>query len=257
MSKLNDKAFSENRRFGTEIVIVLALSLGASAVYSILYWLNAVTSRGGLAGTKHTLNASSSANQLLDAIYQIANNALQVAPAVLVVFLVAGHLGRTSLSAIGGISPTRTRDFAAGLGLAAAIGIPGIALYFFGHAIGATIQIVPSTMQQYWWVVPVLLLSALRSAVLEEFVMIGYLFKRLDTLGWSKGRQIWLSAVIRGLYHLYQGYSGFFGNIAMGLIFGWLYKKYGRLQWLVIAHFILDAATYVGYAVIDWAHIRV
>ena len=256
MSKNNQTAPVEKRAFGTEISIVLALSLGASAVYSILYWLNSVTSRVGLAGTRHSLNSSSYANEWLDAAYQLSSNALQLSPAVLVVFLLAGRLGRGSLASIGWQKPTRTRDIVTGVGIAAAIGIPGLGLYFAGRVLGLAIQIVPTSIQQHWWVVPMLLISAMRSAVLEEFIMLGYLFKRLDSMGWSKGRQIWLSASIRGLYHLYQGYSGFFGNIAMGLAFGWLYKKYGRLQWLVIAHFVLDAATYVGYAVLGWTHIQ-
>ena len=36
-------------------------------------------------------------------------------------------------------------------------------------------------------------------------------------------------AVLRGAYHLYQGVPAFFGNVAMGVLFGWLYSRYGRL----------------------------
>ncbi len=256
MSKNNLSEPNEKKFFGTEIIIVLALSLGASAIYSIIYWLNAVTSKSGIAAVKRSLNSSNFATEWLDFLSQLVGNLLEVAPALLVVYLLAGHLGRGSLASVGWQKPTRTRDIAASLGIAVAIGVPGIALYFAARAIGAAAQIVPSTMAAHWWVVPMLLLSALRSGILEEFIMIGYLFKRLEAIGWSNGRQIWFSAIIRGLYHLYQGYAGFFGNIAMGLVFGWLYKKYGRLQRLVIAHFILDAATYVGYSVIVWSNIH-
>jgi membrane protease YdiL (CAAX protease family) len=36
----------------------------------------------------------------------------------------------------------------------------------------------------------------------------------------------------------------------MGMLFGWLYTRYGRLLPFVIAHFLIDAATFVGYG---WA----
>jgi membrane protease YdiL (CAAX protease family) len=47
---------------------------------------------------------------------------------------------------------------------------------------------------------------------------------------------------------LYQGFGGFIGNFVMGLLFGYLYQRWGRVMPLVIAHFVLDAAIFVGYA---------
>ena len=61
---------------------------------------------------------------------------------------------------------------------------------------------------------------------------------------------ILVSAGLRGCYHLYQGFGSFLGNIAMGVLFGWLYTRYGRLLPLVVAHFLIDAVTFVGY---QWA----
>ena len=49
---------------------------------------------------------------------------------------------------------------------------------------------------------------------------------------------------------LYQGFGAFVGNIAMGVLFGWLYSRTGRVLPLVIAHFAIDAAIFVGY---PWA----
>jgi membrane protease YdiL (CAAX protease family) len=65
--------------------------------------------------------------------------------------------------------------------------------------------------------------------------------------------QILISATIRGSYHLYQGFGGFIGNFVMGMVFGWAYKKWGRVMPLVLAHFILDAVSFVGYALIGKA----
>jgi len=59
-----------------------------------------------------------------------------------------------------------------------------------------------------------------------------------------------LSASLRATYHLYQGFGAFIGNFAMGLVFGYLYKRWGRVMPLVVAHFLLDAAIFVGYALL-------
>jgi len=64
------------------------------------------------------------------------------------------------------------------------------------------------------------------------------------------------SALIRGTYHLYQGFGGFVGNVAMGLILGVVYARTRRVMPLVIAHAILDVVAFVGYQVLsprlDW-----
>ncbi|MNH46267.1 CAAX amino terminal protease self- immunity [compost metagenome] len=56
--------------------------------------------------------------------------------------------------------------------------------------------------------------------------------------------------MIRGSYHLYQGVGPMIGNMLMGVVFGWVYQKYGRVMPLVIAHFLLDAIGFVGYALV-------
>ena len=61
-------------------------------------------------------------------------------------------------------------------------------------------------------------------------------------------RSILTAAVLRGSYHLYQGFGAFLGNAVMGVIFGILYRRWGRVMPLIIAHFLIDAVTFVGYA---------
>ncbi|MCY7326907.1 MAG: CPBP family intramembrane metalloprotease, partial [Microbacteriaceae bacterium] len=73
---------------------------------------------------------------------------------------------------------------------------------------------------------------------------------RLRLLGWGTWTIIVTTALFRGTYHLYQGPTAFIGNFAMGLLFGWLYAKGGRLLPLVVAHFLIDAAVFIGY---PWA----
>ena len=45
-----------------------------------------------------------------------------------------------------------------------------------------------SALADNWWTVPVLVLSALQNSLLEEVVMIGYLFTRLRRAGLAAGR---------------------------------------------------------------------
>ena len=59
-----------------------------------------------------------------------------------------------------------------------------------------------------------------------------------------------VSAVIRGAYHLYQGFGGFVGNLIMGVIFGLIYLRWKRVGPLVVAHTLLDVAAFVGYALV-------
>ena len=93
-----------------------------------------------------------------------------------------------------------------------------------------------------------LLLSAAHDGILEEILVIGYLLRqarsaRLDALEGDPG-----GAVLRGSYHLYQGFGAFVGNAVMGIIFGVLYRRWGRVMPLIIAHALIDAVTFVGYA---------
>ena len=50
------------------------------------------------------------------------------------------------------------------------------------------------------------------------------------------------------VYHLYQGFSAGVGNIIMGVVFAWFYQRTNKIWPLVIAHFLIDAVAFVGYA---------
>ncbi|MCU1584748.1 MAG: protease [Microbacteriaceae bacterium] len=240
---------ARRRRIVAEILLVLGLSLGASAVYSIVSILNSVTLPKPLSSQSTTLNGSLSPRPVFDLIYQFLAIFFDLVPVALVAFLLwqtaRPHLGRL------GIDFRRPgKDAMLGLGLALAIGIPGIGVYLGGKALGIGVTVVASALDTQWWTIPILVLSALRSGLQEEVIVIGYLFARLRDLGWKTWPIILTAAVLRGSYHLYQGFGAFIGNFAMGVLFGWLYSRYGRVLPLVIAHFIIDTAIFVGY---PWA----
>jgi len=238
------------RRIGAEIGIVLGLSLGASAVYSVVAIIDLVTREKSLSQQTATLNRSLSDRQVLDLVYHLLSVFFDLVPVVLVCYLL-WNVSRPHLARLGLTFERPGRDAGWGVVLALAVGIPGLAFYFLGRALGISVSVVPSALDDYWWTVPVLLLTALRAALQEEVIIIGYLYRRLGELGWSRWTIIGSTALLRGSYHLYQGFGGFVANAAMGVLFGWLYTKYGRLLPLIVTHFLLDAAVFVGYA---WAY---
>jgi len=109
------------------------------------------------------------------------------------------------------------------------------------------VQVSASPLDPSWWTIPLLVLSAVRAALQEEVIMIGYLFTRLRQLGWGDWRIILVSAAIRGSYHAYQGIGPIVGNFVMGVVFGWCYRRWGRVMPLVVAHTLLDVVSFVGY----------
>lgn len=242
-----------------EIIIVLALSLGASAVYSIVNIIDRVTRETALNEQAAEINRSLAERPGFDLTYQLLNIVFGLAPVALVLWLTyqttRPHFATIGLAAGGRYGrPVRRawwlRDTGSGVLLALVIGVPGLALYIAARSAGLNTQVVTSSLSEYWWTIPVLVLAALKASLLEELIVVGYLFDRLARLRWRPWAIILASAILRGSYHLYQGFGGFIGNIAMGLVFGWAYQRWGRILPLIIAHWLLDIASFAGYA---WA----
>ena len=59
-----------------------------------------------------------------------------------------------------------------------------------------------------------------------------------------------VSALVRGSYHLYQGIGGGIGNVLLGLVFGRVWQRTGRLWALVGAHTLIDVVAFLGYALL-------
>lgn len=243
------------RRLKAEILVVLAVTFGTSALSAIVRLIGALAG-GSLRDQPVSLN-----DALADDPW--FNGALHL---VRIVGLLAwGGLAWYLLRADGIRSiPGRMRagDWAWGAGLAALIGIPGLALYVLGVAAGFGRPIDPAAMGVTAITVVPLLGWAAANAVAEEFVVVGWLVVRL--------RQLWggdlhddarltrrtvasiiaASALLRGAYHLYQGVGAGFGNVAMGVVFAAWFLRTGRVWPLVIAHFLIDAVAFTGYPLV-------
>ena len=234
-------------RIKLELAIVLALSLGASAIYSLISIVARLTDETSLAQQTATINRQLSDRQWLDFSYQFFGIALGLAPVALVLYLL-WEKKKSPFDLIGLNLNEPGRDIWRGTWIAALIGIPGLGLYLVSRQLGLSAEVIPAALGEYWWTVPMLLFAAVRASLLEEVIVVGYLFNRLSRLGFSIKSQVFISALLRGSYHLYQGFGGFIGNFFMGLLFGYLYQRWGRVMPLVVAHFVLDAAIFVGYA---------
>ncbi len=242
-------------RLWTEVVIVLGLSLGASAMWSVLRIIERLTRPVPLGQQTSSLNTSVTPDRpWLDLAYQLVGIGLALVPVALCLYL----LGRvhppqpgTAAYRVLGLDRRRARcDLGGGVALAAAIGIPGLGLYLAATGLGFNTHVAPANLAGAWWTVPVLVLSALQNAILEEVIVVGYLLTRLDQVGWSVRWAVVTSALLRGAYHLYQGFGGFVGNLVMGLVFALVWRRWRRVGPLVVAHALIDIVAFVGYALV-------
>lgn len=241
----------QRKRYRAEVWIVLGLSLGASGVYALVSLIRKATLPGGLRDQTATLNASQDDRQVFDFIYQVLGIGFALVPVVLALYLLSLDPDKpTPLRRLGITGTSPRRDVLWGMGLAAVIGLPGLGLYAAGRALGVTAEVIPAPVDQYWWTIPVLILAALQNAILEEVVVVGFVMTRLRQLGWSIWATIVTSALIRGSYHLYQGFGQALGNVVMGLVFGYWFTRTNRVLPLIVAHTILDVIVFVGYAVL-------
>jgi membrane protease YdiL (CAAX protease family) len=98
----------------------------------------------------------------------------------------------------------------------------------------------------------VLVLAALRSGLQEEIIAVAFFAKKLKIIRPEITiiSVIILSSLFRASYHLYQGFSAFIGNFVMGLVFGYLFMRTGRVAPLVIAHTIMNTAVFIGFPLV-------
>lgn len=225
------------RTLAEEVLVVLSLSLLASAVFAIIDLLSAP-----LRGV--TVASVSQSPQLAR---QVFGSIFNLAPVWLATYLV-----RRSGEGVGaiGLAWDRPReDLIRGFALFVAVGLGGIGVYLASVALGVNRFVVPVPPTGHWWTVPVLLLNAAEAALVEEVIVVAYLVTRLRQLGLTEASAVGASALLRGTYHLYQGWGGFLGNLVMGLLFGFAFVRTRRAWPIVLAHFLLNVGAGVGYLV--------
>lgn len=215
-------------------MIVLSLSLLPPALDALFSLLTAP-----IAGIQVFLYSSAPLlQQVLDIMFTLA-------PVALVV-----HLATRSGEGVAGFglrSRSLRQDAALGGTLALVVSVVGLAVYLGAVALKINRFVVPVPPLGHWWTIPVLALGALQAGVLEEVIVCGYMIRRLEQVGWRMPAAVTASAVLRGGYHLYQGWGGFAGNLALGLFFGAVFARWRRTWPLVIAHTCVDLLAGLGY----------
>lgn len=253
------------RGLGLEVLLVLGVSLGADAIRSILRIIDRMTRPESLAAQSTQMNSSVAADRpWLDLAFQLTWIVTSLVPVALVMYLLwirpaaRRPVGNGAVDGNGlGFDLTRpASDLLRGFLLAAAIGIPGLGFYLAARELGVNTNVEPGNLAENWWTIPVYVLAAAMNGIVEEVIMLGYLFLRLRQIGWAWWAIVVVSALIRGSYHLYQGFGGFAGNVVMGIVFGLLFLRWRRSGPFVAAHTFIDIAAFIGYAAlaghVDW-----
>lgn len=234
----------QRRWLRIEIAVVLAVSFGLSAYTAFLDLIEAVLL--GLAGRRVALNPRRSPFDLIDLGLNLAVTFQLVAWGALGLYLLwRSGFGPAQI----GLGRVRLRpDVLGGLGLAALIGLPGLGLYVAARALGLSAHVEPAELYDTWWRIPVLIVTAFANGWAEEVIVVAFLLTRLRQLRVNPVAALLVSSLLRGAYHLYQGFGAGLGNIVMGLVFAYVWQRTGRLWPLIIAHGIIDTVAYVGYA---------
>jgi len=231
---------ADTRRIRQEIAIVLVVTFGLSGMRAALRLLSDLMQPVPLNQQQTTLAEHQSDTSWIDLAMQLCSSAMLFSWGFLALYLL-----RESI-----FSRWRPKAILEGTGLAALIGIPGLVFYLSAVHFGFSKQVVPSTLDDAWWEIIVLLIWSAANAFSEEIVVVMWLTTRLQQLRIPPWVALLLSAVLRGSYHLYQGWSAGLGNIIMGLIFGTYYLKTRRVWPLILGHFLIDAVAFVGYSLL-------
>jgi membrane protease YdiL (CAAX protease family) len=226
----------ESRRLlAEEVLVVLALSLLPSAVDALFTLFEAPVARTVAVAVYPSVQFAR----------QLSSIAFGLAPVALVIHL--ARRNREPLDDFGLGTASLRPDVVWGIGTAAIVSLVGLSLYLGAIALNVNRFVVPVPPLGHWWTVPVLVLGSFQNALLEEVIVVGYLIRRLEQLGWTSAAALIASTALRGSYHLYQGWGGFTGNVFLGLFFGWIYLRWRRTWPLVTAHFLIDAVAGIAY----------
>ena len=231
---------ADTRRIRQEIAIVLVVTFGLSGMRAALRLLSDLMQPVPLNQQQTTLAEHQSDMSWIDLAMQLCSSAMLFSWGFLALYLLHESI----------FSRWRPKAILEGAGLAALIGIPGLVFYLSAVHFGFSKQVVPSTLDDAWWEIIVLLTWSAANAFSEEIVVVMWLLTRLQQLRIPPWVALLLSAVLRGSYHLYQGWSAGLGNIIMGLIFGTYYLKTRRVWPLILGHFLIDAVAFVGYSLL-------
>ena len=228
------------------MALVLGLSYGASGASAVLDLVKSLAATPvPLAHQVTTLYAPADSHPWLDVAYQLVGVVTEIVPVLLVAYLLVRS--SESMATLGANWRRPADDARWGIGLALVVGAVGLGLRLAANALGTNLQLVIGGSAHHWWTIAVLIVHSAATAIGEEVIVLGFCLHRLGQLGWGDRRAVAFSSVVRGSYHLYQGFGGGAANLVLGVFFGAIFLRRGRVAPFIIAHFLIDAVSTVGY----------
>ncbi len=153
-------------RIRVEILVVLAVTFGASGLRSLLRLVDDLLSPTALNDQAVSLNAPQAQGIWLDLALQLVSAGVLFSWGGLALYLLSGSGIR--------IGRIRWSDLGWGAGLAALIGLPGLIFYASAVHLGLSKQVIPTTLDSPWWEIPILLVWLRGSYHLYQGVSAGF-----------------------------------------------------------------------------------
>jgi len=235
------------RMLRLEVLMVLAVGLGPSIIAEVV-----LLARYLIGGRYAVVSIARLPG------HPWADSLLQIAIAIgagLVLLLVAYVLMRSGES-FRDIGLTRDR---LGANLVMAVGLTLLLFLCAGivvasmRALGVHSISTRNRLLERWPYEPAVLVESIRTALVEEVIVCGYLLHRLRQLGWSDRKALTASMVVRSSYHVYGGVPLVAFTIVFGFVMGRFYQRSRRLTAIVATHALYDATLFT-IAIADNVH---
>ncbi|QBA21602.1 CPBP family intramembrane metalloprotease [Chryseobacterium indologenes] len=116
------------------------------------------------------------------------------------------------------------------------------------------LNLVPILRNNYFLVI----FTCLTAAIVEEFLMRGYIQPRIEKIYNNPTVAIVISAALFGILHsTYGTISQVLGPFFIGIVFAVFYKRYSNIKILIICHFMIDFIAMMVMNCIDIKHLSV
>ena len=227
-------ALPEPRLLRAEVIVVMVVAFLASTYAAAVLLL-----RHSLDGTATTLERPIiHSHPVVDVAVQVVGSVVALAPVLLVWYVLQRTCER--FATIGLIKPHWLRDTLQALGMVVLLFIVAVVVAVIAHAvgIGSTSKGAASSLSLVY--LPAVWATSIRTALVEEVLVTGYLLHRLRQLGWSERRSLGTSMAVRCSYHLYGGPILVAYTLVFGLILGRIWQKTNRLTFVVMTHALYD-----------------
>lgn len=130
-----------------------------------------------------------------------------------------------------------------------------VILFFIQEKIsGKLLNLVTFFRNNYFLVI----FTCLTAAIVEEFLMRGYIQTRIEKIYNNPTIGIIISSVLFGILHSTYGTIGqVLGPFFIGIVFAVFYKRYSNIKILIICHFMIDFIAMMMMNFIDIKHLSV